>query len=211
MTALSSKSRQALIRLVYFLPLISGAILFLHALIPHLYFLYNGAAYDTQSTLGLVANTWKESLGMLNGNTEGSINASYFAVTMVIFAALYWILLLSYLITSAVAAICSATAFSLPPTSREANKAKRWLRFFCPGRGLYIIVVLFPMLWTLFPHLLAYCYRVYLFYDMSIHFFGPSDLILGMILSGITTAAYLLLLPAQREEHMDMFRLYKAK
>jgi hypothetical protein len=47
--------------------------------------------------------------------------------------------------------------------------------------------------------------------DMSIHFFGPPDLLLAAILISLNLAAYLCLLPAQAQEHMDMFRLYKAK
>jgi hypothetical protein len=130
---------------------------------------------------------------------------------MATLSVLYWVLLLGYLLTAAAAAICSARAFSLPPTAKETNRAKRWLRLVCPNRVIYVMVGLFPLLWTLFPHLLVYFYRTLLLYDITVHFFGPSDLILAVILTAINLIPFLLLLPAQKQEHMDMFRLYKAK
>jgi hypothetical protein len=63
-----------------------------------------------------------------------------------------------------------------------------------------------------FPHILTYFYRMHLGYrDMSVHFFGPSDLLLAGILLVCNFTLFFVTLRAQAEEHMDMYRLYRAK
>jgi len=44
-----------------------------------------------------------------------------------------------------------------------------------------------------------------------LHFIGIGDLLFTGILLAISILLWLLLLPAQNEERMDLYRLYKAK
>ena len=212
MMALSSSAKRTLIRIAYLIPLFSGLILLIYACIPHLYFVHNNTAMDTLSVFGLVNNTFQQCSAITGGTQSGSPAATVFAYTMIFFAVLFWIALLVYAVMAITSAITSVTAFSYPPTSREANRAKRWMQFFCIGRAVYVIDNLLLLLAAAFPQILLHFYRTQMGYvDMSLHFFGPSDLLLAAILIALNLIAFLTLLPAQAEEHLDMFRLYKAK
>ena len=204
--------RWGLIRLSYLMPAISGVLLLIWGLIPHLYFYHDGAAYETMSSLSLVTNTFSTCREVLNGSTEGSELAILFSNTMRFFCVLFWLGVLSYTLAAVTSAICSCYAFSKDPTSRDANRAKRWMRFFCPGRVGFVLMQAVALLSAAFPHILTYFYRMHMGYrDMSVHFFGPSDLVLCAILLLCNIALFLATLRAQAEEHMDMYRLYKAK
>lgn len=210
MKPLSSSARRALIRFAYLLPVFSGMLLLIYALIPHLFFVYGDAIYNTQSPFELMQNTWKESQALLNG-AEASAKAVMFSFTMSAVVILSWVFTAVYATVAIASAICSCIAFSHRPTEREANRAKRWMQFFCPNRVLYIIVNLLPLLPAAFPYILLHFYRTQMFYDMSLHHMGPPDFVLAAVAVLLNLAAFLLLMPAQNEEHMDMFRLYKAK
>ncbi len=212
MNALSSPARRVLIRIAYWLPAISGLILLIYACVPHLFFIYNDTALDTLSVFELVGNTASQCGSITNGTAEGSNTAIVFAYIMTFFVILFWIAVVAYTVMALTAAITSSYAFSHAPTAKETNRAKRWMQFFCPGRVVYVIDNLVLLLAAAFPHILLYFYQTQMGYtDMSLHFFGPSDLLLAAILVTLNSISFLALLPAQAEEHMDMFRLYKAK
>ena len=212
MKALSSSTLRLLIRIAYLLPAIGGLILLIYALIPHIYFIYDGAAYETLSTFTLVGNTFSDCSALLDGTTDGSNYAAVFSYLMIFFGILFWIGIICYTVMAASAAICSCLAFSQKPTAKESNQAKRWFRFFCPNRGLYIFSNLLILLSAAFPHILLYFYHTQLGYtSMSVHFFGISDLVLAAILVLLNLVFFIALLPAQSAEHLDMYRLYKAK
>ncbi len=212
MKRLPSSCRRTLIRIAYLLPAISGLILLVYALIPHLYFVYENTAYETLGTFTLVSNTFAECNALLSGTTEGSAGAIFFAYGMSVFAVLFWIALALYGVTATAAAVTSVRAFSAEPTSRESNRAKRWLRFFCPNRGVYVFCNLLLLLAAAFPQILVWFYHSQLGYtDMQLHFFGPPGLVWALLSVLLSVGSFLALLPAQAEEHLDMFRLYKAK
>lgn len=212
MNRLPSSVARPLIRLTYLLPAISGVILLIYACVPHLFFLYQDVVYETLSPFQLIANTWNECSTILGADSKASAEAVFFAYTMMFFAVLFWIAVIIYTITASASAITSCIAFASPPTSKESNRAKRWMRFFCPGRVLYVVSNLILLLAAAFPHILLYFYQRQLgYFGMTLHFFGPSDLLLAAILILLQVAAFLALLPLQARVHMDMFRLYKAK
>ena len=210
MKPLSSSARRGLIHFAYLLPIFTGLLLLIYALIPHLFFVYGEAIYNTQSPFELMQNTWKECQALLNG-AEASAGAVMFSFTMSAMVILSWICTIVYAVVAIASAICSCIAFSHRPTEREANRAKRWMQFFCPNRILYIVVNLLPLLPAAFPYILLHFYRTQMFYEISLHYMGPPDLVLAVIAVLLNLASFLLLLSAQNEEHMDMFRLYKAK
>ena len=211
MKALSNRSAWTLIRLSYLLPAISGVILLVWACVPHLFFFYDGEAYETWSLFGLLANTWKTCSGLLEGKTGASVQAAYFSYTMMLFVVLSFLAMLGYAITAIPSAICSCIAFSKAPTDPDANRAKRWLRFFGPNRVIFVITNLVPLLPAFFPYILLANYRSQLGYVMKVYYVGPPAWAIALLLIAINVATFLCLLGAQAREHMDMFRLYKAK
>lgn len=210
MKPLSTSARQGMIRAVYLSPAIVGTLLLIYSFIPHLFFVYGDAAYNTLSPFGLMGNTWTECQALFDA-AEASVGAVSFSLMMSAAVVLSWICAILYAVMAAVSAICSCAAFSYRPTAKEANRAKRWMQFFCMNRVIYVIGLLLPILPAAFPHILLSCYQKQLHYNMSLHFMGPSDLLLAAILCTLNAAVFLCLLRAQNEEHMDMFRLYKAK
>ena len=210
MMQLSSPTKRTLIRLCYWMPAITGILLAVWAFIPHLFFMYGEAIYETRSPFELVCNTWSECQELLNG-AEASPAAVSFSLIMSAAVIALWICLAIYATVASAAAICSTVAFSYRPTAREANQAKRWMQFFCANRVLYAIsnlLILFP---AAFSQILLACYQKQMHYEMSLHFIGPSDLILAILAALVNLASFFLLLKAQNEERMDLFRLYKAK
>lgn len=211
MKQLPSSVARPLIRIAYLMPAISGLVMLALACVPHIFFFYNGAPYDTQSPFVLMSNTWREAQAMLTAQTTGSGGAYFFALFMSISTVLSWICIIFYGTTAIAAAICSGVAFAHAPTDRLANRAKRWMQFFCPGRVLYVISNLLLLLPASFPYLLQHCYRTQLGYHMRLYFIGVSDLLLCGILITLNLTAFLTLLSAQTREQMDMFRIVKQK
>ena len=212
MISLSSPTKRTLIRVSYLCPLIGGFLLWIYFAIPHLYFIQGNLAYDTWSTFDLVSNTMRECVATLSGATEGTSDAIYFAYTVGFFAILFWVALIAYTVTALAAAICSFYAFSKEPTSKESNRAKRYFRFLCPNRPTYVLCNLALLLAAAFPHILTACYHRQMGYaDISLHFFFMPDLLLAAIAVLFGLVPYLALLPTQAKEHMDLFRLYKAR
>ena len=177
--------------------------------IPNMFFLYQGEAHETWSLFGLLGNTWK----VCGDLTDTSVNVFWFSIIMRVFVALSYVALLGYMLVAVPAAICSAWAFSLPPTHPDANQAKRWFRFFCPNRITLALVNLLPLLPTFFPHVLLSNYRSQLGYVMKLYY-EPAWLPLWLVVAVLMVANTVLcfaFLAAQEREQMDMFRLYKKK
>ena len=175
--------------------------------IPNLFFLYQGEAHKTWSLFGLLGNTWKECSRL----GDVSVNAFWFSMTMRFFVVLSLLAMLGYLLTAIPAAICSSKAFSVPPTHPDANRAKRWLRFFCPNRILYAVTNLLLLVSALFPHILLANYRSQMGYVMEL-WYTPQWLplwLVAAVLAVLNLTSFFALLPAQEREQMDMFRLYK--
>lgn len=211
MKRLPSPLARAWIRIAYLLPAILGLAMLIYAFVPHLFYFYNGVPYETWSPFTLMGNTWDECQVMLDASATGSSSAYFFSLIMSVFVLLSWICAILYGIMAAASAIFSCAAFSKAPTDRFANRSKRWMQFFCPNRVLYVITNLLLLLPAAFPYLLQYFYRTQMSYEMKLYFIGPSDLLLAGIFVALNLISFLALLPAQAREHMDMFRLYKAK
>ena len=211
MIRLSSPARRAWIRIAYLLPALVALLLLIYACIPHLFFLFEGEAHETLNLFTLMSNTWDEGRALIKGATDGSGNALMFSYIMTCGVIVSWVAIVLYTLVTGPAAVCSCYAFSKEPTSRESNLAKRWLRFFCPNRILFVLTNLLPIFPSLFPYLLLANYRAYWNYDIKLFYIGPPAWVLVVLLLLLGILPFLLLLPAQASEHLDMFRLYKAK
>ena len=212
MSQLSSATRRTLVRIAYLLPLACGLILLLVAAVPHIYFVYDGEAHETLSTLSLVSNTLVDCNAILNGTVDASNFAVVFSYVMVAFCWLFWIGVVTFAIMALSTAIFSLLAFAHAPTSKESNRFKRFFRIFCGNRVFLVIPHLLVLISAAFPQILLYFYHNQLGYlGMSLHFFGLPDVILAALLMTLSLAAHFLTLPMQAKEHLDLFRLYKAK
>lgn len=208
----SKSTKQALIRTVYLLPLLTSIILWVHVFIPHLFFLFGGTAYETMSLTKLMSNAWTQCQGILKAGADAkAYEATLFSYLMTTCVILSWAALSIHLVVSLLTAITSLRAFSNAPTSKECNVAKRVLHLICPNRVCFVICNLLPILPAVFPYILASAYQEYLFLDMKVHSIGPSEIWLMLPLVLFCEILFLSLIPAQRDLHMDMFRLYKKK
>lgn len=207
----SNSVLRVLIRLAYWMPLITLAVLLIHFAIPHIFFLYNEEIYETMNTFTLMGNTWTECRAMTDAATNGSSEALTFSYVMTFFVILSWVSIALFAVLAIASAVCSSRAFAYAPTDREANRAKRWMQFFCPNRFLYALTCLLPLIPASFALILEACYRKFFFYDVEVLFIGPAELLTVAICVVLCVASFLTLLPAQSRLHMDMYRLYKAK
>ena len=202
---------RGLIRLSYLLPSITLVALIVHFAIPHIFFLYNGEVYETMNSFTLMGNTWSECRTMTDTATEGSTEALYFSYVMSFFVILSWVAIVLFAVLAITSAVCSLRAFAHVPTDREANRAKRWMQFFCPNRVLYVLTCMLLLIPASFALILEACYRKFFLYEIEVLFIGPSEYLTVAIGVVLCVGAFLALLPAQSRLHMDMYRLYKAK
>ena len=204
-----NKAHRALIHLCYLLPAIFGILLLIYAAVPHLWFVYDGDAYSTMNLFELQENAWEFYEQIKAGTVENSTAVTWFKDLLPVVSALFWILPILYALIATMITVCSIVAFSFEPTSRIANRTKRILHLICPNRMTYLLVSLLPLFSALFPQMLLLLYRMQ---GMSIRLytFFLADWILVLIFAVLNAAAFILLLPVQSEEHLDMFRIYKS-
>ena len=204
-----NKAHRALIHLCYLLPAIFGILLLIYAAVPHLWFVYDGDAYSTMNLFELQENAWEFYEQIKAGTVENSTAVTWFKDLLPVVSALFWILPILYALIATMITVCSIVAFSFEPTSRIANRTKRILHLICPNRVTYLLVSLLPLFSALFPQMLLLLYRMQ---GMSIRLytFFLADWILVLIFAVLNAAAFILLLPLQSEEHLDMFRIYKS-
>ena len=205
----SNPTHRAFIHLCYLLPLIFGILLLIYAAVPHLWFVYNGEAYSTMNLFELQSNAWEFYEQIKSGTVENSTAVTWFQDLLPAVSALFWILPILYAIVAISITVCSFVAFSFEPTSRTANRTKRILQLVCPNRVTYLLTSLLPLFSALFPQLVLWLYRLQ---GMNIRLYTlfVADWILVLIFAVLNAAAFILLLPMQNEEHLDMFRIYKS-
>ena len=202
-------THRALIHLCYLLPAIFGILLMVYAAVPHLWFVYNGDAYSTMNLFELQGNAWEFYEQIKAGAVENSAAVTWFEELLPVVSALFWILPILYTVLVGMITVCSLVAFSFDPTARIANRTKRILHLVCPNRVTYLLVPLLPLFSALFPQLMLWLYRLQGM-KISLYTFFVADWILVLIFAVLNALIFILLLPMQSEEHLDMFRIYKS-
>ncbi len=197
-----------LIYTAYLLPMGAFLLQLVWGFIPHLYFVYKDQAHKTLSLYGLMSNTFSE---CREGLSSQGAEVTAFSYTMLALIILAWALFLLYGVFAVLCAVMSVRAFRNAPTSRESNRAKRWLHLLCPGRVMYVVFCLFPLLISFIPPILSYLYDKQLWMKMKVFYLGPGDYILSLFLAVLSIGGFLATLQLQSRERMDMFRLYKSK
>ncbi len=205
----SNPAHRALIHLCYLLPAIFGIVLLVYAAVPHLWFVYDGDAYSTMDLFELQSNAWEFYEQIKTGAIESTAAVVWFEQLLPVVSALFWILPIVYALVAAMITVCSIVAFSFEPTSRTANRTKRILHLICPNRVTYLLLPLLPLFSALFPQLMLWLYRLQGM-NIRLYTFFLADWILVLILAVLNAVVFILLLPMQNEEHLDMFRIYKS-
>ena len=205
----SNPARRALIYLCYLLPSIFGILLLIYAAVPHFWFVYNGEAYSTMNLFELQKNAWEFYEQVAAGTVENTAAVVWFEQLLPVVSALFWILPILYAVVATLVTVCSFVAFSFEPTSRTANRTKRILQIVCPNRVAYLLTALLPLFSALFPQMLLLLYRMQGM-NIRLYTFFVADWILVLIFAVINAAVFILLLPMQGEEHLDMFSIYKS-
>ena len=204
-----NKAHRALIHLCYLLPAIFGIVLLIYAAVPHLWFVYDGEAYSTMNLFELQENAWEFYEQIEAGTVENSTAVTWFKDLLPVVSALFWILSILYALVATMITVCSFVAFSFDPTSRTANRTKRILQLICPNRVAYLLTPLLPLFSALFPQMMLWLYRLQGM-NIRLYTFFVADWILVLIFAVLNAAVFILLLPMQSEEHLDMFRIYKS-
>ncbi len=209
MTYTTAKWHRALIRLAYLLPFLCMIALTVYAAIPNMWFINEGVAQPNLSLfelLGKTAEVCNETLA----NAEATNQDLAFANTMNVACIAYWILYAVCWLFSIAVATCSLIAFSFPPTHLYCRRTKRILHLLCPNRVAYLIFCALPILPSLFPYILLYCYKTYTALEIGMGA-EPFDAwvaaLIAVLLSG---ALFVLTLPWQKGERLDMFRIHRA-
>ena len=205
----SNPTHRALIHLCYLLPLIFGILLLIYAAVPHLWFVYNGEAYSTMNLFELQENAWEFYEQIEAGTVENSAAVTWFKDLLPVVSALFWILPILYALIVILITVTSFVAFSFDATSRTANRAKRVLQILCPNRVAYLLTSLLPLFSALFPQMMLWLYR-WQGMNIRLYTYFVADWILVLIFAALNAAAFIILLPMQNEEHLDMFRIYKS-
>ena len=205
----SNPAHRALIHLCSLLPAIFGIVLLVYAAVPHLWFVYDGDAYSTMDLFELQSNAWEFYEQIKTGAIESTAAVVWFEQLLPVVSALFWILPIVYALVAAMITVCSIVAFSFEPTSRTANRTKRILHLICPNRVTYLLLPLLPLFSALFPQLMLWLYRLQGM-NIRLYTFFLADWILVLILAVLNAVVFILLLPMQNEEHLDMFRIYKS-
>lgn len=203
--------KRFLCHFAYLLPAIVGLTLLIWACLPHVFFVNAGEAHETLSLFDLMGNTWEYGSTVLDGTSENAAPAAYFSYIMNAYVILSWIAIVLFGFNAIVTAVTALPTLWKSPTDPETNRAKLWLRFFCFNRGWIAFTLLLPIIPALFPCVLVYMQQDIFVADISAHYFGPTAWIVVCVLCVLQFGLFVGTKRLQAEEHMDMFRLYKAK
>ena len=201
--------RRAALRGVYLLPLLGILVFCIYAAIPHIWFVYESQAHETVSLFELLQNVSKTCQSARESGTADEATLQ-FASLMSAATVFFRIVLVLYAVFAVSTAVCSTVAFSAPPTSVLSNKTKRILGLICPSRPIYLGLSVLPIIPAFFPSLLVYAYSALLGIEMKVHAAPVADWVLALILVSLNVILYIATLPLQAEEHMDLFRIYRA-
>lgn len=205
-----SYKRVWLVRLAYMMPLLSAVILLILAATPCFFFQSRGEAFESMSLLGVMTNTYENCKGFLDGTANGSTSALYFSYVMTA------ILFVTVAVMALYAVFVLFTALLLPfawtpnaPGHPTVNKLKRAYRMLVPNRGCYVVCNLLPLLPSCFPYFLELFYNKLLGDPATLHYLFLPNPIITAVLCALSVTLFLATLTAQRENRMDLFRVYK--
>ena len=200
------------VRLAHLLPPISAAIMLLLASVPRFFFQIGGEVLDDLSLFGLMVNAYEFCRGVFNGTIESDTAAIYFSDIMITILAVSLAAIVFYAIFALFTALMNGFVWTPQANGHPTvNKLKRAYRILVPNRACYVIYNLLPLIPSVFPYFFRHFYHTRLGMKTTLHYYGFPDVILVALLCGASCALFLRTLSAQRENRMDLFRVYKVK
>lgn len=198
------------IRLAYLMPCLVSLILLFLALVPHLFYRVGSEVHATLSLFKLLENTHDSCQTLFSGAKEGTTAELYFHFVMFAFWLLSVISMTIYgifVLFTTVMTFSVWTPYSIPTST--VNKLKRAYRIAVPNRGFFVFFQILPVFPSLFPYFLQLFSRTVLGQEMHAYYYGIPDFIIVLIFSAASVTLFLTTLRAQKDNKMDLFRIYK--
>ena len=205
-----TKQRIGLIRLAYLTPIVSAAILLILALLPRVFYTSGEGVGPDFSLFQLQALTYETGMKFFSGESAGSTPDFYFYLYMLAFRAISVICMVYYGIFSIFTALMAPLAWT--PQARSTprgNKWKRWYRIVVPNRGFFVFLQFLPLFPALYPYLFQITANKLLGTSMKACYYGIPDFIIVLLLAALSVALFLLTKSHQKQNRMDLFRIYK--
>ena len=202
-----SQNRPWMIRLAYSMPLINGIIFLILGFLPHLFYISGSNNPPTLSPFGLLDIVQANGLSYLSATASGTTEDFYFNITMLAFWALCAICIALYVIFVVWTTVMLFSVWTpqIHPTVM-GNKLKRAYRIFVPNRGFFVFYQILPIAPAIFPYLFQWLYKKQ---AMTVHYYFIPDWIVVLILTAASITLFFTSLSAQKENKMDLFRIYK--
>jgi len=199
-----------LIRLAYLLPILSATVLLLLACIPHLFYLADGTTRDTLSLFQLMGNTYAGGETFFSGEVRGTTADLYFYFVIL---TLWWVSVACIVFYGIFCVATAAmTCFAWTPLrtpSQLENKLKRAYRILVPNRGFFVFFQILPLIPALFPYFFQLFANRMLGQSMRVYYLGIPDFTVAVILAAVSLTLFFVTLSDQKNNKMDLFRIYK--
>ena len=201
-----------LIRLAYLMPIVCGVILLFLAAVPHLFYQAGNDVYATLSLFQLLDNTYTEGVKFLTGTAKGTTVDFYFYLVMLSFFALSLLCMILYGFFAIFTAVMTGYVWTphAVPTVR-GNNLKRAYRIAVPNRGFFTFFQLLPIVPSVYPYFLQIFSKRILGMEMKVFYYGIPDVIVVAVLAAASVTLFFVTLSAQKENKMDLFRIYKTE
>ncbi len=204
--------RVGLIRLTYLMPTVCGVILLFLAALPHLFYQANNDVYSTLSLFQLLGNTYQEGSKFLTGTAQGTTADFYFYLVMLSFFALSLLCMILYGIFAVFSTVMVGYVWTPHATPTAlGNNLKRAYRIAVPNRGFFVFYHLLPLFPSFYPYLLQIFSKKILGMEMKAFYYGIPDVVAVAVLAAASIALFFFTLSAQKENKMDLFRIYKTE
>lgn len=197
------------IRMTHLLPLLAGLALLIPALVPHIFFFQDGKLSATVNLFDLLGYIRAQASNILHASGSVAPSSYRFALLMSALTVASWFFAAWYAVFAVLTAVVSVWDFAAPP-SEALNTAKRVYRILVPNRVFYGVFCFLPLLPALMPILYARFLRSMLGTAVTVHFYGAPDWVYALVAGVVCALPFYLLLRAQKERKMDLFRIYRA-
>lgn len=201
--------RLGLIRLAYLMPVINFVIFSFLFLLPRFFYTMSDVG-ATWSLFQMLDVTRAAAVHFFNGSTQGTTTDFYFYLVMMSFFALSLLCITLYGIFSVFTAIMTGYVWTphAVPTVR-GNNLKRAYRIAVPNRGFFVFFQLLPIFPSVYPYLFQIVSKRILGQQMKVFYYGIPDVIVVAVLAAASITLFFVTLSAQKENKMDLFRIYK--
>ena len=207
---LSRKGQVALVRLAYLAPMLIGIAYLVLAFVPRFFYMLEGNPQSDISLFWLLGNTVENCVAFFKSEETRVPAEFYFSLAAFIVCILSWLCILLYAIFAVFTALLTVCTWN-GETSPTVNTLKRYFRLFIPNRVCYVIMLVLPVLPSLFPYILQGFYGSIMMLETPVFYYGIPDPIIVGVLIILSALPFLLSLSAQEALRMDMFKLYKPK